>query len=84
MIGFENQTKREALKAGIEQKEVVNSEIANIGTQDNSIVKMETITRVEQLGGFLCSDEFAKLGVNEKIGLVRDFSYFSQVLATMP
>ncbi len=82
MIGFENKTKREA---GANESAVGNSSQEAVGQAQAGIaLKMETIARYEQLGGLICSDDFAKMAVTEKINVVRDFSYYSQVLATMP
>lgn len=82
MIGFDNKTKREAMAAQATQ-EVVPSNSAE-AVQNVSALKLETITRFEQIASFICSNNFAQMGFEDKANVVRDFSYFSQMLATMP
>lgn len=79
MIGFENKTKREA-----EANAVKNVSEVAVTPKASQMVQEETVNRLEYLGGLICSNEFAKMEVEEKINVLSDFSYYSQVLVTMP
>ncbi len=81
LIGFDTASKKQAQK---ELNKKSNGKVQQ-AQEDVSMdkLKQQTVQRLSQLGGVICSNEFQKYPQEQRQQILLDFAYFSKVADTV-
>jgi hypothetical protein len=79
MIGFNTPSKRKTERS---QKAVAKTQAVTLSGDENSI-KLETISRLSQIGDLICGDKFQQLPQQHRQQMLMDFAYYSKVIDTL-